>query len=85
MQEAPNTEITVTQWAAKRIGGGAQQLTTVNVIFFAIDNGLDELATRTPVLTNFNVLPPGNRYVKELAIRSNIDVLPPCNCNNDIS
>ena len=49
-----------TQCATSLTGGGAQQSTTINVIFFVSIKGFVELVTFIPSLTNFIARTPGN-------------------------
>jgi len=77
--EAPIVALTAMQCAANLFGGGAQQSTTVKVIFFANTNGFDEFVTVTPFLINFRVQPPGNKKVSDSASKPNI--LSSCYCN----
>lgn len=49
------------QCAANLIGGGAQQSSTVRVIFLLNTHGFVELVTSIPFFTSFNALALGNR------------------------
>ena len=65
--EAAINDPAATQCAASLTGGGVQQSTRINVIFFVSIKGFVELVTYIPLITNFKTRPPPVIVIKIFA------------------
>ena len=77
--EAVTKDVAATQCATNFNGGGAQQSTTVKVIFFPSTNGLVELVILRPFFIKCNARPPGKKKLAPVTIKFNILTSPPRN------